>query len=152
MKLRILLAAGALAATACSHEFEPLDQKARALEAEKLFSAAAFDSLDWESDSVRSSAGNAVYAEKCRRCHGPMGEGQTEYARERGLDTPSLVARDWAYASSLDEVRHKIFVGHEGGMPIFGVNGITPREIDGSAYYLLYTLRPDVLAPSRVGG
>lgn len=151
MRFRMLLAAGALAAAACSHEFEPPDRQARVLEAEGRYSAAAFDTVVWESDSVRSSQGNAVYAEKCRLCHGPMGEGQTEYARGRGLEIPSLVEDDWAYASSLDELRHRIFVGHEAGMPVFGSAGLTPREIDGSAFYVLYTLRPDMLAPPGGG-
>jgi hypothetical protein len=31
-------------------------------------------------------------------------------------------------------------------MPIYGSNGITLREIDGSAYYILNLLRPDALA------
>ena len=65
--------------------------------------------------------------------------------RERGLVIPSLVEPEWLYAASLDSLRHVIFVGHEGGMPIFGVGGISLREIDGSAYYVVKTLRPDVL-------
>ena len=56
---------------------------------------------------------------------------------------------DWPYAASLDSVRHRIFVGHEEGMPTWGVAGITPREIDGVAYYILNGLRPDAL---RSGG
>ncbi|MDP2956473.1 MAG: cytochrome c [Longimicrobiales bacterium] len=152
MRFRMLLAAGALAGAACGHEFEPPDRQARVLEAERHYSDAAFDTVVWENDSVRSAEGNAVYAEKCRLCHGPMGEGQTEYARERGLEIPSLIEDDWAYASSLDELRHRIFVGHEAGMPVFGSTGLMPREIDGSAFYVLYTLRPDVLATPPGGG
>jgi hypothetical protein len=45
----------------------------------------------------------------------------------------------------MDSVRHRIFVGHAAGMPTWGVAGISPREIDGAAYYLLERLRPEVL-------
>ena len=37
------------------------------------------------------------------------------------------------------------FVGHENGMPTYGVAGLTPREIDGAAYYVLAQLRPEIL-------
>jgi mono/diheme cytochrome c family protein len=121
-------------------------------EAEEVYSAAIFDSLTWESDSTRSLEGNAVYAEHCRRCHGTMGEGNTDYARERGLDVLSLVEADWPFGESVDSLRHAIFAGHEGGMPIFGVAGITPREIDASAYFIVHTLRPEVLGTDRDQG
>jgi hypothetical protein len=78
-----------------------------------------------------------------------MGGGDTEYARSRDLQPLSLVEPDWPLASSLDSLRHEIFAGHEGGMPGFGVAGITPREIDASAFFILNTLRPDVLGPGR---
>lgn len=145
MKRRAALLLGGLAMAACGHEFEPPDRQARVREAEAQYSAQAFDTLRWESDSARLFAGNEVYAAKCRRCHGPLGRGETEYARERGLRIPSLVEADWPYASSLDSLRHKIFVGHEAGMPIYGVAGISLREIDSSAFYVLRGLRPDVM-------
>ena len=128
----------------CGHEFEPPDRGARVLEAEAAYNAAMFDSVTWANDSVRAVEGNTVYAEKCRRCHGPLGMGQTDYARERGLDIPSLVEPQWALAN-LDTLRHVVFVGHE-GMPTFGYAGITPREVDGAAFYILQVLRPDAAA------
>ena len=86
---------------------------------------------------TRARRGNEVFASKCRNCHGTVGEGATEYARERDLDVPSLVTADWPFAESMDSVRHRIFVGHELGMPTWGVAGISPREIDGAAFYVL---------------
>jgi hypothetical protein len=68
--------------------------------------------------------------------------GDTPYARERGLLVPSLVEADWALAD-LDTLRHVIFVSHGEGMPIYGTAGITPRQIDGAAFYVLEVLRPD---------
>lgn len=139
--------AAALAVGACGeYQFNPPSKRKEVLEAQALYSKALFDSVTWVSDSARTFTGNEVYAEKCRRCHGTMGEGTTEYARDRGLHVPSLVRPEWAY-ESLDSLRHMVFTGHTGGMPIYGVAGINAREIDAVAYYVLYTLRPDVLGP-----
>ena len=149
MKRGVLFATIGLAVGACGHEFHPPDSGERIREADELYTPEMFDSLSWESDSVRSFEGNAVYAANCRRCHGTMGDGDTEYARGRELQVPSLVERDWPLASSLDSLRHEVFAGHEGGMPGFGVAGITPREIDASAYFILYTLRPEVLGSGQ---
>lgn len=126
------------------HEFQPPDRQERVAEAEAVYSAELFDTITWASDSIRALEGNSVYAAKCRRCHGPLGRGETEYALERGLEVPSLVRPDWPH-ESLDSVRHRVFVGHALGMPTFGVAGITLREIDASSYYVLNHLRPDVL-------
>ncbi len=89
----------ALLLAGCSHEFDPPDRGARVLEAEAAYNAAMFDSVTWVSDSVRAVEGNTVYAEMCRRCHGPLGFGDTDYARERGLEIPSLVEPGWALAN-----------------------------------------------------
>jgi len=136
----------ALMAVSCGkHEFEPPDRGERVGEAEGVYSPAIFDTVAWASPEERSLGGNEIYAAKCRQCHGTLGLGGTEYALERGLDVPSLVRPDWPYAASLDSVRHRIFVGHPDGMPTFGIAGISPREIDGAAYYILFSLRLDVL-------
>ncbi len=128
----------------CGHDFEPPDRGQRVREAEAAFTPALFDSVAWASDSVRAVEGNLVYAEKCRRCHGPLGRGQTDYARERRLEVPSLVAADWPLARA-DTLRHVVFVGHEDGMPIYGEGGISPREIDAVAHYILEVMRPDAV-------
>ena len=128
----------------CSHDFEPPDRAERIREASERYTVMLFDSVSWPSDRLRLADGNAVFAEKCRRCHGPLGHCGTDYARERGLDVPSLVEPTWTLAS-LDSLRRTVYVGHEEGMPTFGVAGISPREIDASAFYVLYQLRPDVL-------
>jgi hypothetical protein len=33
-------------------------------------------------------------------------------------------------------------------MPVFGDGGLTPRQIDATAAYVLGSLRPDVLGPN----
>lgn len=143
----LLLAAVVIAAcdSPDSPEFEPPDRAERVEAAEALYSSALFDSLEWQDDLARSRAGNEVFASKCRNCHGTTGDGGTEYASRRSLTVPSLVEPDWRYAESIDSVRHRVFVGHELGMPTWGVAGISPREIDAAAYYLLERLRPEVI-------
>lgn len=141
----VTLLACVLLTAACGHEFDPPDRAARVEEAQARYSSELFDTLEWESDETRSAEGNLVYADECRRCHGALGRGETDYARARNLTVPSLVQPEWRYAGSLDEVRRLVYAGHGEGMPGFGVAGITLREVDAAAFYVLYTLRPDVL-------
>jgi mono/diheme cytochrome c family protein len=108
------------------------------------YDPAIFDSVSWADSSALLLEGNTVYSEQCRRCHGQLGRGDTDYARERNLAVPSLVAPDWPMAD-LDSLRRMIFVGHESGMPVFGDHDLTPRQIDATAAYILLSLRPDVL-------
>lgn len=133
-----------MAAAGCGHEFEPPDRAERVAEAAAEYSPAIFDSISWPADSARAIAGSTVYAEKCRRCHGTMGEGGTEYAATRDLDVPTLVSEEWDH-ESIEELRRLVFVGHEEGMPGYGIAGITPRDIDASVFYVQYRLRPEVL-------
>ncbi len=147
MKLRawvMATMAGSATLTACGgHHFEPPNRAQQVAEAEAQYTSAIFDSVTWATDSIRELDGNAVYAASCRKCHGEMGAGETDYDRVRNLHPPSLVRPDWKY-DSLDSLRKRIWVGHA-GMPTFGIAGITPRDIDGVAFYLLKGLRPDVL-------
>jgi len=140
----LLAAALAVAAAACHQEFEPPDRAARVARADSLFATQAFDTITWTDPGIRLTEGNLVYAEECRRCHGTLGRGETDYARERELDVPSLVERDWPMAD-VDSLRRKIFIGHESGMPIFGDHDLTLRQIDAAAAYILFTLRPEVV-------
>ena len=146
-RLAVTLAiAGTWGALACGeHGFERPDRAEQVAAAESAYSAALFDTIAWSDELSRARAGNEVYASYCRNCHGPLGRGDTEYGRERDLDVPSLVAAAWPLADSPDAVRRTIFVGHQAGMPTWGVAGIDPREIDAVAYYVLERLRPDVL-------
>jgi mono/diheme cytochrome c family protein len=130
---------------ACAeHKFDPPDRDSQIARADSGFSMALFDSVDWASDTVRAFDGNVVYATYCRNCHGPLGAGDTEYARNRQLEVPSLVQPEWRLADSRDSILHRIFVGHVAGMPTWGVAGISPREMDAVTYYLTEVLRPEV--------
>jgi mono/diheme cytochrome c family protein len=135
----------------CEREkrFDPPDRDARVADAETRFLEVRFDTLSWASPDARAREGNGVYAAECRNCHGTVGEGNTAYADSRGLEIPSLVEADWRYGTSIDSVRHRIYVGHAAGMPTWGVAGITPREIDAVAFYILERLRPEMLGEER---
>jgi mono/diheme cytochrome c family protein len=147
MTLKVLVALTVVLSTACKgHEFEPPDRKQRVTEAERRYMPARFDTIQWDSAGARLTEGNLVYAASCRKCHGPLGEGGTDYAREQNLDPPSLVRADWPHAASIDSVRHRIFVGHPSGMPTWGVAGLSPREIDAVAYYIIEQLRVDAVS------
>lgn len=126
------------------HEFEPPDRAARVQRAESTYAPAMFDTVSWDDESAALTTGNVVYAEECRRCHGPLGMGGTDYGRERELDVPSLVTPEWTLAEP-DSLRRRIYVGHESGMPIYGDGELSVREIDAAAAYILRSLRPDVL-------
>ena len=126
-------------------EFDPPPEADRVGSAEAQFDAAAFDTLTWTSRDTMLLEGAATWAATCRDCHGSMGRGDTEYARSRNLDVPSLVTAEWPYADNLPAVRLLIFSGHTGGMPTHGIAGITVREIDAVARYLLEQLRPEIL-------
>lgn len=133
-------------AGACEkHEFEPPSRAERMIAADSLITTELFDTIAWESEQARAFEGNNAYAAHCRTCHGYLGAGDTDYARQYDIDVPSLVRADWPYAD-VEAMRRRIFTGHPAGMPTWGVAGITPREIDAVAHYILHVLRPEVLS------
>jgi mono/diheme cytochrome c family protein len=147
-RLRLVWASIVLVGVAaCDKEktFDPPDRQERVAEADALFQEVRFDTIEWESADARALEGNAVYAAECRKCHGTLGSGGTAYAESRDLKVPSLIEADWRLAASIDSVRHRVFVGHAPWMPTWGVAGISVREIDAVAYYLLESLRPEIL-------
>ena len=113
--------------------------------AERVYSPALFDTISWESTEERNVIGNAIFAARCRRCHGTLGGGGTEYARQRDLEVPSLVEPEWRFAGDVEAARREVFVGHPVGMPTWGVAGLTLREIDAVSHYVVDQLREDVL-------
>lgn len=125
------------------HEFHPPDEQAKVAQADSLYSPALFDTIQWATDSARVEEGNEVFAAKCDRCHGPLGEGGTEYARQQKLEVPSLVRDDWPYGEDHDAVRHRIFTGHPKGMPIWGMSDLTLRDIDAVTSYVIEVLRAE---------
>ena len=138
----------ALGAACSAHAFHPPPEEENIARADSLYSPAAFDSIEWASRQERIEAGNLVFATECRRCHGAIGRGETDYAAERELEVPSLVEEDWEYAGHIQDVRRVIFTGHVGGMPDWGPDQLAARDIDAVAFYILEQLRPEVLEDS----
>jgi mono/diheme cytochrome c family protein len=133
------------AVVACEkHEYERPDRTAQVAEADSLLTPETFDTVTWASNEQRAFEGNNTYSAHCRSCHGFMGDGDTDYAREHDLNVPSLVRADFPWGD-VESIRRRIFTGHPSGMPTWGVAGITPREIDAAAYYIVHVLRPEVL-------
>lgn len=138
----VALVAVALLAGCKEHEFHPPDREEQVQVAHGRYHQADFDTIAWPDSAARMIAGNEVFAAHCRKCHGPLGEGGTEYARTQELDVPSLVRADWPY-DSLGAVRERVFAGHPEGMPSWGIGRLTLREIDAVAWYVQYALRAD---------
>lgn len=147
--LLVLSSAGVM--TGCEDkEFHPPDPAERVEEAESRYSTALFDSIEWASSAERIQSGNLVYADECRRCHGPLGRGDTEYARARNLEVPSLVEPDWDVGDDYRALRHRVFTGHPEGMPTWGIGRLSPREIDAVAFYLSEQLREEVTGSTTI--
>lgn len=147
MSKQFLLLAVLVMAGCKGHEFHPPDEEAKVAQADSLYAAMRFDTVQWQSDSLRLAMGNEVYAAKCDKCHGPTGEGNTAYAKSQNLAPKSLVRADWEFGDDREAVRRRIFTGHPAGMPTWGVGkNITPREIDAVTSYIMEGLRPEARA------
>lgn len=132
-----------LALAACKdHEFHPPDREEQVMRATTRYRHADFDTIAWADSVERMMTGNQVFAAHCRKCHGTVGEGGTEYAATQGFDVPSLVRADWPY-DSIGAVRERVFAGHAEGMPSWGLGRLTLREIDAAAHYVQYGLRTE---------
>jgi mono/diheme cytochrome c family protein len=134
----------ALVLAGCETEgYEPPPETRRIELADSLYSPTLFDTIAWESEQDRIEAGNLVYADSCRRCHGAFGEGGHAQVAGREVYVPSLVEAHWRFDEDIQAVRRLVFTGHTGGMPTWGLVRLTPRQIDAVAFYLLHQLRPE---------
>jgi mono/diheme cytochrome c family protein len=149
----LVLAVVALGLAACEEKtFEAHEERARLELADSLYSPTLFDTIAWASDDQRAVAGNLVYADYCRRCHGTVGEGGLAHVAGVEVHVPSLVDADWPLDEDTAAVRARVFTGHAGGMPSWGISRLTPREIDAVAHYILGQLRPEILSERNGGG
>ena len=114
--------------------------------AEKIYDATAFDSINWETAADRLSRGRVVWQFSCQKCHGAHGLGNGEAAEEWQIEMPVIVEEDWQYAGDVEGIHHRIFVGHEAGMPNWGLHGLKYRDIDAVTAYILTGLRGEELA------
>lgn len=143
----LAIVATAFGLVACKEDkgYQPPAESLRLELADSLYSPALFDTIQWPSDQERITAGNLVYADYCRRCHGTVGEGGVVQAAGNTLEVPSLVQEQWLFEGDMSEVRRRVFAGHTGGMPSWGLTRLTPRQIDAVAFYILEQLRPEML-------
>lgn len=104
--------------------------------AEAIYDASTFDTIQWESEEALLSRGRTVWTYSCQKCHGTDGRGRGEYAVQSALEPPDLGAPDWSHRGDVAAIRHRIFVGHEGAMPNWGLHGLKYRDIDAVATYI----------------
>jgi mono/diheme cytochrome c family protein len=110
--------------------------------ADALYDATVFDTVSWEDMDARVQRGAIVWRASCEKCHGAEGQGDGEFARQLGLEVPSFMSPDWAYAYQVDSLRYRIFVGLEGDMPNWGLHGLGYRNIDAAAGYINALVTP----------
>jgi mono/diheme cytochrome c family protein len=146
------LACALLLAGCDKEEYQPPPETRRIELADSLYSPALFDTIAWDSAEERIYAGNLVYADSCRRCHGAFGEGGHVQAAGREVFVPSLLEQEWRLGGDIEAVRRLVFTGHTGGMPTWGLVRLTPRQIDAVAYYILEQLRPELMPQAPAGG
>jgi cytochrome c oxidase cbb3-type subunit 3 len=93
---------------------------------------------DPELSAFARAAGETVFADNCRTCHGAGGAGAPGY--------PNLADDVWLWGGSLEEIEHTIRVGVRSGhqdarfsqMPAYGRDQLlTPREITDVTEYVL---------------
>lgn len=147
---RKLIPAAVLLAVACGSEPEAdVDPEARLRSAradsvrmaEALYDASHFDTIQWESEEALLSRGRTVWTYSCQKCHGSDGRGGGEFAVQAALEPPDLTASEWPHAGDLATIRRRIFVGHEKGMPNWGLHGLKYRDIDAVATYIDQVIR-----------
>ena len=138
----------ALAFSGCA-QGEPAEDEAAAdsagasmNEAQNAYDPAAFDTITWETPEAALERGEVVYRFSCLRCHGDRGLGDAGFVR--GGDTlrpPSFREPDWPLAEDKDGIREQVFVGTLEGMPHWGLAGLSPKDIDAVATYILEGFR-----------
>jgi len=106
------------------------------------YDSTVFDTLQWQSEDAAIQRGGLVYRVSCMTCHGEGGRGDRGFIFEGDtLRPPSFVAADWTYANDLPGLRKRIFTGSVLGMPYWGLVGMTSKDVDAVARYILGVLR-----------
>lgn len=99
---------------------------------------ALFDSIAWPDTRAALDRGATVYAYSCARCHGDSGRGDGKYRLQgRLLQPPSFLAEDWRFGNDLPGLRQAVHLGTDQGMPHWGDMGLTPRDTDAVARYVM---------------
>ena len=125
------------------------EQRAMAAEdtlaqAEAVFDAAAFDTIQWTATDSAVARGQTVFSYSCQKCHGDGGDGTGGFvARGDTLRPPSFLVEDWRFRDDHEGLRRQIFVGTASGMPHWGLEGLKPRDIDAVAHFIRLGLREE---------
>lgn len=107
------------------------------------FDALVFDSISWEAHQTAVDRGALVFRFSCEKCHGGGGAGDGGFvAGGDTLHPPSFLSEDWRFADDRDGLRKEIFTGTgTEGMPHWGLEGLSYRDIDAVSIHILETLR-----------
>lgn len=110
--------------------------------AQEAYDPTMFDTVSWESQEKAVERGQVVYRFSCLKCHGEAGLGDAEFVRAGDtLRPPSFREPDWAFAGDKEGIREQVFVGTAETMPHWGLVGLTPRDVDAVAIYIMEGFR-----------
>lgn len=111
--------------------------------AERQFDPSVFDTLTWEGSETRVARGRTVFVYSCVKCHGFDGRGGGDLAKQHDLAMPDLRAEGWEYAGDVPAIQRRVYIGHESEMPTWGLYGLSYRDIDAVAAYIVEELRAE---------
>lgn len=106
------------------------------------FDSTVYDTIQWASDDAALERGGLVYRVSCQSCHGEGGLGDRGFIFQGDtLRPPSFVASSWQYSRDPVGLRRRIYAGSVLGMPYWGLVGMTNKDVDAVARYILGVLR-----------
>ena len=110
--------------------------------AAEVYDPTVFDTLSWESSEATVERGGVVFSYSCARCHGAQGYGDAGFVTQGDtLKPPSFHQSEWRFADDPEGLREMVFTGGEGGMPHWGLEGLSYRDVDAVTTYILERLR-----------
>jgi mono/diheme cytochrome c family protein len=97
----------------------------------------AYDSISWETADDALERGRVVFSFSCRKCHGTAGYGDGGFVMQGDtLRPPSFHDPEWELRDDLEGLRRQVYIGTTEGMPHWGLEGLTHRDIDAVARYI----------------
>ncbi|MGK7311717.1 MAG: c-type cytochrome [Candidatus Longimicrobiales bacterium M2_2A_002] len=134
----VVVTAAAVGACDAQQEQErPVTQSEETAQAAQQYDPAAYDTVQWASDSAAIARGADIFKWVCAECHGEEGLGDA--GRVIDGDTirpPSFQRENWPYADDPDALHRKVFIGNTLGMPHWGLRQMRPRDIVAVEKYI----------------